>query len=201
MHHPITKVAAFATLAACALAGGAAAQVVTSAGGEVVSPAQKNLVDRLIVSDSFEVATAKLAATKTQNPAVRDFANMLASEHTAHIQALEKIAAKKEVGREAAAGDSSTADLAKAYATLQGMPAGAEFDKAFVQAVIDQHKSAIASLESAKSAAQDEELKKDLDATATALQTHLSHANEVEAALGSGTAAPGAKPPVAKPPR
>src|SRR5690242_1861645 len=98
-------VAAFAALAA--FAAPAAAQVVTSAGGEVVSPAQKNLIDRLIVSDSIQVATAKLAAEKSQNAAVKEFATQIASDHASHIAALAKIADKKDVGREANPADSS----------------------------------------------------------------------------------------------
>jgi len=87
-------VAAFAAFAACAFAAPVAAQVVTTAGGEVVSPAQKNLVDRLIVSDSIQAATAKLAAEKAQNPAVKDLATQLASDHSSHAAALAKIADK-----------------------------------------------------------------------------------------------------------
>src|SRR5215467_518620 len=86
------SVAAFAAIAACALAAPAASQVVTTAGGDVVSMAQKHLVDNLITLDSIQAATAKLAATKTQNPAVRDFATSLESDHTAHAGALQKLA-------------------------------------------------------------------------------------------------------------
>src|SRR5690349_300276 len=92
-------VAAFAAIAACALTAPAASQVVSS-GGEVVSSAQKHIVDNLITIDSIQAATAKLAATKTQNPEIKDFANSLAMEHSGHVGSLAKIADKKDVGRE-----------------------------------------------------------------------------------------------------
>ena len=58
--------AALTALAACAFAAPAASQV-TTAGGEVVSTAQKHLIDNLITIDSIQAATAKLAAMKTEN--------------------------------------------------------------------------------------------------------------------------------------
>ena len=195
-----TTVAAFAALAACAFAAPVAAQVVTSAGGEVVSPAQKNLVDRLIVADSIQAATAKLAADKSQNPAVKDFATQLANDHSTHVGALAKIAEKKEVGREANAADSSGAQLASEYKMLESMPAGPDFDKAYLQAVIADHQAALATINAGKAAAKDEDLKKDLDATSSALQSHISRASEVAKSLDKApppAAAGVTKPPVA----
>src|SRR5690242_7134654 len=190
-------VAAFAAFAACAFAAPVAAQVVTTAGGEVVSPAQKNLVDRLIVSDSIQAATAKLAAEKAQNPAVKDLATQLASDHSSHAAALAKIADKKEVGREANPGDVSGTDLANEFKTLESMPAGPEFDKAYLKAVIADHQAALAAINAGKAAAKDDDLKKDLDATSTALQSHIAHASDVSKSLDK---APTADAAAAKPP-
>ena len=81
--------AAFAALAACALAAPAASQV-TTAGGEVVSAAQKHLVDNLITLDSIQAATAKLAAIKTQNAEIKEFANTLSADHAGHAGGLQK---------------------------------------------------------------------------------------------------------------
>lgn len=192
-------VAAFAALAACAFAAPVAAQVVTSAGGEVVSPAQKNLVDRLIVSDSIQAATAKLAIEKAQNPTVKDLATQLANDHSSHAASLAKIADKKDVGREANPSDASSADLANQFKTLESMPAGPEFDKAYLQAVIADHQAALAAINAGKSVAKDEDLKKDLDATSTALQSHISRANEVAKSIDKAPpaeAAPATKPPM-----
>lgn len=194
--------AAFAALAACALAAPLAAQVVTSAGGEVVSPAQKNLVDRLITTDSIQAATAKLAADKATNPAVKEFATQLATDHAAHASALQKLSEKKEVGRETNPSDQSGADLAKQYETLQGMPAGTEFDRAFLQSVVANHQSEISAINAGKAAAKDEDLKKDLDETSSALQAHASKATELASSLDKAPPmTPAAKPPMGgKPP-
>jgi len=188
-------VAAFAAIAACALAAPAASQVVTTAGGDVVSAAQKHLIDNLITIDSIQAATAKLAATKTENPAIRDFATSLASDHAAHASALQTIAAKKDVGREADASSKTATDFASRYTALEAMAAGAEFDRAFLQAVIANHQAEIAAINSGKTSAGDEDLKKDLDQTVGGLQSHVAKANELSAALQKASAAP-AKPPM-----
>ena len=186
-------IAAFAAVVACAVAAPAAAQVVTSAGGEVVPAAQKHLVDNLIAFDSIQAATAKLAATKTQNTAVREFASSLSMDHSAHVAALQKLAAKVSVGREADVRSKTTAEFTSRYTALESMPAGAEFDRAFLQAVVANHQAEIAAINAGKTAATDEDLKKDLDQTVGGLQSHLAKANELSATLE--------KTPATKPPR
>jgi len=175
-------VAAFAAAAACALAAPAASQVVSS-GGEVVSAAQKHVVDNLITIDSIQAATAKLAATKTQNPEIRDFANSLATEHSAHVGALAKIADKKDVGREKDAEDKLSAEFAARYSALETTAAGPEFDRAFLQAVVANHQAEISAIDTWKANAKDEDLKKDLGHTTSGLQSHLSKANELTAKM------------------
>ena len=79
------------TILLCLPAATGMAQVkVTTSNGEVMTYTQKNLVDHLIIGDSIEVEMAKLAAMRTQNTAVRDFANMLVTDHEGHLEALEE---------------------------------------------------------------------------------------------------------------
>jgi putative membrane protein len=188
-------VAAFAAIVACAITAPAASQVVTTAGGDVVSIAQKHLVDNLITIDSIQAATARLAATKTQNADVRDFATSTASDHTAHAGALQKIADKKDVGREPDAGNKLATEFATRYAALESVPAGPEFDRAFLKTVVTNHQAEISAINSWKMAASDDDLKKDLDQIVGGLQNHLSKANELSATLEKSGASP-AKPPM-----
>jgi putative membrane protein len=170
--------AAIAAIAACTLAAPAASQV-TTAGGEVVSVVQKHVVDNLITIDSIQAATAKLAATKTENPDIKEFANTLATEHSAHVGALAKIADKKDVGRETDSESKLASEFAARHTALEGMAAGPEFDRAFLQAVIANHQAEISAIDSWKASARDEDLKKDLSHTTGGLQSHLSKADEL----------------------
>src|SRR4051812_4525565 len=89
-----------AALSFC-VAGRVNAQVrMTTANGDVVMFTQKHVVDHMIVGDSLEVEAAQLAAARTQNVAVRDFANMLVTDHRGHLDNLYKLAGKRDIGRE-----------------------------------------------------------------------------------------------------
>jgi len=187
------------TAAVCATATVGNAQVkVTTSGGDVATLSQKNLVDHMIVGDSLEVEAAQLAMTRSQNAAVKDFANMLVTDHKSHLDNLRKLAGKSDIGREANSADSSALAAAGTFSQLQSMAADSGFDKAFVNAQIQNHQREIASLKSLRAAAKDDDLQKDIDATLPVLDRHLARAQAVAAQLGapaSAAAPAGAKPP------
>ena len=127
------------TLAVPTVAAHGQAKVTTSA-GDVALLSQKNVVDHLIVGDSIEVETAQLAASRTQNAAVKEFATMLVTDHTAHLANLNKLAGKKDIGREANASDTDGATAASALTNLKSMAtADSVFDRTFIQQQIQQH--------------------------------------------------------------
>jgi len=192
--HPLTRLVAV-TGALCVAASAGYAQVkVTTSGGEVATLTQKNVVDHMIVADSLEVEQAQLAMTRTQNAAVKDFANMLVTDHKTHLDNLRKLAGKSDIGREANSGDSSAAAAAATFGQLQAMGAEAGFDKAFVDAQIQTHTREIAALKTLRAAAKDDALQKDIDATIPVLDRHLARARAVSAQLSAPAMAP-MKPP------
>ena len=209
MHIRFSRVAPAAVAAIALGASAAAAQVTTTSGGDVTMFSQKNLVNHLIVGDSIEIEMAQVAASRTQNAAVKDFANQLVTDHKAHLEQLNKFAASASIGREASASDTAGTHLAGLLAGLKTMPADSTFDRAFVQEQIEHHQATIDGLKSMRSAAKDAELQKDIDATLPILEKHLSSAQQLASQLGKPADAPalkpdsaatGAKPPVAKPP-
>ena len=192
--HPLTLPVAV-TAAICLAASTGFAQVkVTSSGGEIATLSQKNVVDHMIVGDSLEVEEAQLAMTRSQNAAVKDFANMLVTDHKAHLDNLRKLAGKSDIGREANSSDSSAAMASAVFGQLQSMGADAGFDKAFVDAQIQTHTREIAALKTLRAAAKDDDLQKDIDATIPVLDRHLARAKAVSAQLTAPPSAP-MKPP------
>jgi putative membrane protein len=192
--HPLTQLVAVASALCVAASVGHAQVKVTSSGGEVATLSQKNVVDHMIVADSLEVEEAQLAMTRTQNAAVKDFANMLVTDHKAHLDNLRKLAGKSDIGREANSADSSAAVAAATFGQLQSMGADAGFDKAFVDAQIQTHTREIAALKTLRAAAKDDALQRDIDATIPVLDRHLARAKAVSAQLSSPGMAP-MKPP------
>jgi putative membrane protein len=148
----------------------------------------------MIVADSLEVEEAQLAMTRTQNAAVKDFANMLVTDHKAHLDNLRKLAGKSDIGREANSADSGAATTTATFVQLQSMSADAGFDKAFVDAQIQAHTREIAALKSLRAAAKDDDLQKDIDGVMPVLDRHLARAKAVSAQLSASGSAP-MKPP------
>jgi putative membrane protein len=199
------------TLAVASLSASAvAAQVTTSSGGDVTAFSQKQLIDHMIVSDSMELQLAALATSRTQNAAVRDFANQLIADHKAHLDNLLKLAGNANIGREANTTDSTGRQAANTFKSLQSMAADSGFDRAFVQAQIQAHQSSINTLKAIRPTVKDADVQKDIDATLPVLESHLSKATQLASQLGSPRAAGAAgaadsastktKPPVATPP-
>ena len=163
----------------------ATAQVkVTTSNGEVTTYTEKNLVDHLIVGDSIEIEMAKLAAMRTQNTAVKDFATMLVADHEGHLEALRKVAAEHDVGRQALPSDTSGAAAIRALTNLQSMAADSGFDHEFVRQQIEHHKQELIAIKMFGGAAKDDDLKDDLKRATPLLERHLARARAVAAQLG-----------------
>jgi putative membrane protein len=198
--------AALAAILTVLAGSAAAAQATTTSGGDVATFTQKHLVNHMIVGDSIEMAMAQLAASRTQNAAVKDFANQLIADNTAHLSELNKLAAKADIGREANASDTTGAHLAGQLATLKSMAPDAAFDRAFVQDQIEQHQTAIDALKTLSPAATSADVRSDVTAALPVVEKHLAAAQQLAVQLNKpADAAPkadssAAKPPVAKPP-
>lgn len=203
-HHSRLAATGLALALASLSASVAAAQVTTTSGGDVSMFTQKNLIDRLIVGDSLEVEMAQLAITRSQNAAVKEFANQLLTDHRAHLDNLNKLAGKSDIGRQANATDTTGAHLAGVLKSLQSMAADSGFDQAFVQAQITHHQQTIDALKTMRAVAKDDDVQHDIDKTLPVLENHLSHARQVSAQLSKPGLKPDdamkGKPPVDKPP-
>lgn len=131
-------------------------------------------MDRLIVVDSVELEMAELAAKRTQNTAVRDYANMLISDHRGHLESLRKIASEDDVGRQASASDTAGAVAIRSLTSLAQMSADSGFDKAFLREQIRLHNQEIIALKMFGGAAKDDDLKDEVKRTMPLLERPLA---------------------------
>lgn len=179
-----TVLAAASVLICLPIAQGAAQVRVTTSTGDVMIFTEKNLVEHMIVGDSVELEMAQLAVSRTQNTAVRDFANMLVTEHQGHLESLRKIAAEDDVGRQPSAGDTAAAAAIRALASLREMPADSGFDRAFIREQIRFHRQEIIALKMFGGAAKDDDLEDEVRRTLPIVERHLARARDVAATLG-----------------
>jgi predicted outer membrane protein len=155
----------------------------TTTAGDVANFNQKNLADHLIVVDSVALETAQLAAKRTQNVAVRDFATMLVTDYTARLAAARKAAADDDVGRQASASDTAGAVGIRALTNLNSLPADSSFDKEFVREQLRMQQQEIVTLKMLGGAAKDDDLKDEIKAALPMHERHLAKAREVAAQL------------------
>lgn len=157
---------------------------VATSNGDVTTYTEKNLVDHLITVDSVALETAQLAASRTQNTAVRDFANMLITDFKTSLENTRKAAAEHDVGRQASTSDTSGALAIRILASLRTMAADSGFDRAFVTEQIRLHTQEVTNLKMLGGAAKDDDVKDEIKRALPMAERHLARAREVAATLG-----------------
>ena len=185
-HNHLVALAAAATMLCIAAPVSNAQVTVTTSSGEVVQFTQKNVLNHMIVFDSLQLEMAKLAVARTENAAVKDFAKQIVDDNGNHLNHLNKLAGKRDIGREANAADTSSADAIRDLDRMRAMAAGDQnFDKTFVREQILHISRELDALTMLRPAAKDDDLYKDMDRNAVpALQRHLAQAKQVGTSLG-----------------
>lgn len=119
-----------------------------------------------------EVALSKLAQGKATSPKVKEFADMMITDHTKANDELMALAKAKNITLPVAVGDDNKAkseDLAK--------KAGKDFDKAYIDIMQADHKKTVDMFEEASINAKDADIKAFAAKTLPALKAHLDHVN------------------------
>ena len=98
-----------------------------------------DFVTSSIKGDTAEIAIGQLATTKGSTKAVRDFGQMLVTDHGAHKQKLIDLANTAGIAVPTEPADEGHANLLK----LQAL-SGTTFDKTFEQMLVDSHHKGIA---------------------------------------------------------
>lgn len=117
----------------------------TATEAAVVAPvsAGQQFADTAAASDTFEIETSRLAATKASSPKVKKFAEQMIKAHT------ESTAKLKAAGTSASPAIVPAAQLsATQQQTLDALASksGADFDAAYAKAQVDGHQAALDAL-------------------------------------------------------
>lgn len=99
-------------------------------------------VTEAMKGDNGEVAIGKLAETQAMSQAAKDFGKMLATDHGAHKEKLDALAASAGLTSTGDPADEAKTNLAK-LKTLNG----AAFDKEFKRMMVEDHEKDIAKYE------------------------------------------------------
>jgi putative membrane protein len=134
----------------------------------------------LAAVDNGEIEQAQVALTKTSNPPVRDFANMMIEQHTASKQHADQLASQtKIIPSPSARANKLQTDGSHMLEKLNAADPS-DFDKLYIEAQIDQHKDVLEMLnDKLIPAAKEPMLKQQLTTTQNMVQHHIDRAKQI----------------------
>lgn len=140
--------------------------------------------DKEFITDTYEnglreVKIGELAQAKTANADVKALAGHIVTDHGKANAELKTLADNKKVEV-----PTDLTLLAKGKVKLLDAKSGADFDQAFVEAMVDGHKKSVKAFEKASSEAKDADVKAWAAKTLPTLKTHLSMAEDVQKKVG-----------------
>ena len=175
-------------IAACAgllTAGGALAQTASQPAtkGAAVAGADKTFVQKAAIGGMAEVELGKLAQQKASNDAVKQFGSRMVDDHSKANDELKQIATGKGLQVPSDLDAHNKSQLAK----LQKL-SGAQFDRAYMDGMVADHKTDIALFKKEASGGKDADLKGFASKTLPTLEDHLKMAQSTDASVKGGKA-------------
>ena len=125
-----------------------------------------------------EVELGKLGQEKASSQKVKDFAKMMVEDHTGVNGEVKALAAKKNITLPA----DITQDKKDKAADLS-KKTGKDFDKAYMDVMVDEHESTISMFEKKSNDVKDAEVKALIDGTLPKLKSHLDMAKTIRDGL------------------
>jgi len=138
------------------------------------------LLDEANVADSSEGA---IAATKGTSAAVRNFGKQMVSDHHKLRVQGEALAKKLSLTPTAPADDNIPSDAQKEMDNLNATAKGKDFDKAYVDGQVDDHKKVLDLAVKAMAQAQSTELKNLIQKATPVVKSHLDKAESIQKTL------------------
>ena len=132
-------------------------------------------------SNQKEIAAGNMARDQAEDQEVRDYADMMVTDHTAMNQQVQDAAGTADAA--------TPAPDPTATAELQGQT-GADFDRAYIDMMVMDHQKAVAIFENAAQNASTDEAKTLATNALPKLRDHLQRAQQLQQRLGGGSGMP-----------
>jgi putative membrane protein len=151
--------------------------------------ADRKVLEDLHESNIKEIQLGNLALNKTQSAEIKQYANQLVTDHTDADQKVKDLAQKNNLTfkEPQPANEMNKSDVKKLNAKT-----GDDFDKAFIQGMLDDHRKDIKKVQSAQKDLKSAEVKQLVAQILPTLQAHEKHAARLSQSSSSSNANPGA---------
>jgi putative membrane protein len=130
----------------------------------------------------LEVQLGQLALTKAASPKVKEFAQSMVDDHGKANEELKSLAQTKNITLPSTLSDEKQKDYNKL-----AEKSGAEFDKAYSEFMVKDHKDDISKFKKAAENAKDGDIKSWAAGKVPVLEHHLSMAEAIEDAVESAS--------------
>jgi putative membrane protein len=134
--------------------------------------------DKAALGGLAEVALGKLALNKTDNTQIKRFANMMITDHGKANTELARIANEKHITLPTALDKEHQSKI-----DSMGQLSGKEFDKAYINMMIDGHQKTLALMQDEAKNGKEADLRGFAAQTAPIVQMHLDSINKINAVL------------------
>ena len=131
-----------------------------------------------VIGGLAELALAKMALAKSGDTKIKDFADMMAVDHTRSNGELTNLVKSKTMQLPGAL-DEPHRQTADSLSKLSG----SAFDKAYVRIMVDEHKKALTLMQNEAQNGKDADLKAFAGKTAQIVQTHLDSLTKIQAGM------------------
>ena len=150
----------------------------TTSSSTPVDSSDVKFANKAAIGGMAEVALGKLAQQKSKNSQIQNFGMMMVTDHGKANDTLTAIAKKKSIMLP----DSVDAEHKQKMDDLSKM-SGKDFDKAYVEAMIDGHKKTLKLMQDEASNGKDADLKAFAAKTAPTVQMHLDAINKIHESM------------------
>jgi putative membrane protein len=154
------------------IAGGLLVADGTRAADATLPPVTADVLGSLHEANRKEIQAGEIAQKDGRSKAVKDYGRMLAKDHAAADQRVAELAQKQNVDLQASTPAAGANDMGT-------MASGRDFDRAFAQEMLDDHRKAIAAVTEALNNTLDPQLRKLLTDLLPTLQKHEAAAEKI----------------------
>lgn len=151
-----------------------------AAAGPAAADETSRFLKKAAAGGIAEVELAELAMERAKSKQVKKLAKHIKQDHEQANQALKSVADKKGVPLPDRTDDDHKQEKQR-LAKLEG----GEFDRAYVNAMIEDHQKDIKQFEKQARQADDAEIKQFAEQTLPKLRQHLTHAKEIQKKLNN----------------
>jgi len=174
-------------LALCGLSACNRDRSVQAAGDQpvAVSPAEQDFMMKASQANLAEIDMARIALEKSDNSDVRDYANMIRSDHTSALEDLTDLMKDKNVSQPQTLPAETHQDIDR-----MNNLTGPELDREFMNMMVSDHQKEVEMFRDQQAIAQSDDVKKYVEDILPKLEMHLDKAQQLQSKLFSAPAKP-----------